>query len=116
MLSGSGCRNANGDGSRLLTWIVGSGDGDGIMRVSGNVGSGIVGCGDGGGVWRFKWFSSTASMILTAVSSMAAMVGDGVISERGDDIVVWERGGRDFSFPLAIFYVSLGAPSAIGCR
>ncbi len=54
VLSGSGCRSVNGDGSRLSMWTVDSGDWGGIARVSGNVGSGIVGCGDGGGVQRFK--------------------------------------------------------------
>jgi len=59
-------------------WTVGSGDGDGMTRVSGNVGSGIVGCGDGGGVLRFRWLLRAASMILTAVSSTVVMVGEGV--------------------------------------
>jgi len=78
VLSGSGCRNANGDGSRSLIWTVGSGDGDGMVRVSGNVGSGIVGCGDGGGVWRFRWLPKAALMISTAVSLTAVIVGEGV--------------------------------------
>ncbi len=78
VLSGSGCHSANGDGSRSSIWTVGSGDGDGMMRVSGNVGSGIVGCGDGGGVRRFKWLTRAVSMILTAVSLMVVIVGEGV--------------------------------------
>ena len=48
------------------------------MRVSGNVGRGIVGCGDGGGVLMFRWLVIAVSMISTAVSSTAVMVGEGV--------------------------------------
>ncbi len=78
MLSGSGCHSANGDGSQLSTWIVASGGEDGMARVSGNVGRGIVGCRDGGGVLRFRWLVIAALIILTAVSSMAVIVGEGV--------------------------------------
>jgi len=49
-----------------------------MARVSGNVGRGIVGCRDGGGVLRFRWLVIAALIILTAVSSMAVIVGEGV--------------------------------------
>ncbi len=88
MLSGSGCRSANGEGSRSSTCIAESW-GDGIAMVRGNVGSGIVGCGDGGGVRRLRWFVMASSMISMAVSSTAAIVGEGVMDGSGEDIVEW---------------------------
>ena len=42
------------------------------------MGGGIVSCGDGGGVLRFRWLVMAASMILTAVSLVAVIVGEDV--------------------------------------
>ncbi len=68
--------------------------GEGIAMVSGNVGSGIVGCGDGGGVLRFRWLVIAVSIISTAVSSMAVIVGE----DTGVVMVVVEE--RDILFVL----------------
>ncbi len=77
MLSGRGCLSAKGDGSQSSTWMAEScGDDMAIMR--GNVGSGMVGCGDRGSVRKFRWFMMATSMISTAMSSTAVMVGEGV--------------------------------------
>ncbi len=95
VLSGSGCRNASGEGSQLLTYTAESW-GDGIAMVRGNVGKGIVGCGDGGGVRKVRWFVMASSMISTAVSSIAVIVGEGVMDGSGEDIAEGDGDGDFF--------------------
>ncbi len=97
VLSGSGCHNANGEGSRLSMCTAES-CGDGIAMVRGNVGSGRVGCGDGGGVRRLRWVVIASSMISTVVSSVAVITGEGVIAESGEDMVEWGKRGWGFLF------------------
>ncbi len=78
-----------------------------MAMVRGDIGSGIVGCGDGGGVWRLRWLTRASSMISTAVSSTALIVGEeveGVIVARGEDIVRDEGVGGFCSFHCSFIH------------
>ncbi|SRR6266702_11358 len=96
VLSGSGCHNASGEGSRLSTCTAESW-GDGMAMVRGNISKGIVGCGDGGGVRNVRWLVMASSMISTAVSSIAVIVGEGVMDGSGEDIAEGDGDGDFFS-------------------
>src|SRR6266702_8319775 len=98
VLSGSGCCSANGEGSWSSTCTAES-CGDGMAMVRGKVGKGIVGCGDGGGVRNVRWLVMASSMISTAVSSIAVIVGEGVMDESGEDIA---EGDGDFFFRVLL--------------
>src|SRR6266571_981127 len=83
---GRGCLSANGEGSRESMCTAES-CGEGIAIVRGNVGSGSAGCGDDGGVLRLRWLARTSSIISTAVSSAAEIIGErvGVVIVRVDE-------------------------------
>ncbi len=93
----------NGEGSQLLMWTAEL-EGDGMVMVRGNVGSGKVSWGDGGGVQRFKWLVMAASMILTAVSSTAVIVGEGM----GVVMVVMVKRKMSFLIILVLLLYVLG--------
>ncbi len=64
----------NGEGSQLSICTAKS-CGDGMAIVRGKVGSGSVSCGEGG-ICRSMWWAIASSMISTAVSSTAVILGD----------------------------------------